>query len=85
MVQGTLYVNYVTKFVAIYVDDKKNYKAILDKAKLNLATNYRLDNCYFAVGDSIFRHVTETPMGSDPASSMTNFSLIYFKTNRSWS
>ena len=80
MVQGTLYVNYVTKFVAIYVDDKKNYKA-----KLNLATNYRLDNCYFAVGDSIFRHVTEIPMGSDPASSMTNFSLIYFKTNRSWS
>ena len=72
-----------TKLRATWVDDKKNYKIVLDKAKTKIAITVNLlDNCYFTVGNLTFKEVIQPsglPMGSDPVQFMANLFLYYFE------
>ena len=51
-----------------------------DKSSLKLAINYLLDQCYFNVGNVIFRQVIGIPMGSDPAPFMANLFLYFYES-----
>ena len=44
------------------------------------AISYLLDNCYFTVGDQIFKQRIGIPMGSDPAPFFANLFLYYYES-----
>ena len=41
--------------------------------------DYLLDNCYFTIGNRIYRQIIGIPMGSDPAPFMANLFLYYYE------
>ena len=43
------------------------------------AVQYIIQNCYFAIGDHVFRQVIGIPMGSDPAPFFANLFLFYYE------
>ena len=57
----------------------KTNKRIMDKAQIKNAITYLLDNCYFTVGDNVFKQVIGIPMGTDPAPFMANLFLYYYE------
>ena len=53
---------------------------MFDKAKLKIAINYLLDNCYyFTVENSTFKQLIGITMGSHPAPFMATPFLYYFE------
>ena len=52
----------------------------LSKKQVKDAISFLLDNCYFSVGNSIFKQVVGIPMGSDPAPFMANLFLYYYES-----
>ena len=71
----------ITKYGAKWITDKKKCNIVFDKASLKLAINFLLDQCFFHVGNLIFRQVIGIPMGSDPAPFMANL-FLYFYENK---
>ena len=71
----------INKYGAKWVNDKSSCPVTFDKASLKLAINFLLDQCYFNVGNLIFRQVIGIPMGSDPAPFMANL-FLYFYENK---
>ena len=57
----------------------KTNKRIMDKAQIKNAITYLLDNCYFTVGDNVYKQVIGIPMGTDPAPFMANLFLYYYE------
>ena len=70
----------ITKYGARWVNDKTKCNITFDKSSLKLAINYLLDQCYFNVGNLIFRQVIGIPMGSDPAPFMANLFLYFYES-----
>ena len=66
----------ITKYGARWVEDKNKCKTSFDKTSFKLAINFPLDQCFFSVGKSFFRHFIGIPMGFDPAPYMENL-FIY--------
>ena len=52
----------------------------LSKKQVKNAISYLLDNCYFSIGENIFKQVVGIPMGSDPAPFMANLFLYYYES-----
>jgi len=71
----------VNKFGARWVKEKNPNMTVFDKTSLKLAINFLLDNCFFRVGNLIFRQVIGIPMGTDPAPFMANL-FLYFYENK---
>ena len=55
-------------------------KIQLDKDHVKDAIAYLLDNCFFSIGDNVFKQVIGIPMGSDPAPFMANLFLYYYES-----
>jgi len=55
-------------------------KIQLDKDHVKDAISYLLDNCFFSIGDNVFKQVIGIPMGSDPAPFMANLFLYYYES-----
>ena len=53
----------------------------LSKIQVKLAISYLLDNCYFRIGDAIFKQRIGIPMGSDPAPFMANLFLYHYESS----
>ena len=71
----------INKYGAKWVQNKSSCAITFDKSSLKLAINFLLDQCYFNVGNLIFRQVIGIPMGSDPAPFMANL-FLYFYENK---
>ena len=71
----------VNKYGAKWVQDRTKCAITFDKSSLKLAIDFLLDQCYFNVGNLIFRQVIDIPMGSDPAPFMANLFCTFMKTN----
>jgi len=50
-----------------------------DCESLITAINYLLDNCYFTIGDVIFKQIIGVPMGVDPGPYMANLTLWFYE------
>ena len=50
------------------------------KDSIKTALKFLLDNCYFQVGNLIFRQVIGIPMGSDPAPFFANLFLYHYES-----
>ena len=50
------------------------------KASFKDAIKYLMSNCFFTLGDVLFRQVIGIPMGSDPAPFMANLFLYYYES-----
>ena len=59
-----------------HVDSSSNYN--LDKILKGL--KYLLDNCYFKLGNKLFRQIIGIPMGSDPAPYFANLFLYRYES-----
>ena len=46
---------------------------------LKKALEYIISNCYFSIGDHVFKQIIGIPMGSDPAPYFANLFLFYFE------
>ena len=58
----------------------KSGKVKWDKDQVKDAISYLLDNCFFTVGDSVYKQIIGIPMGSDPAPFMANLFLFYYES-----
>jgi hypothetical protein len=54
-------------------------KKLMDKDLVKKSIAHLLDNCYFTVGNDIFKQVIGIPMGTDPAPFMANLFLYYYE------
>ena len=66
---------------AYWVKDNSNMKGNkYTKSSIKTALKFLLDNCYFTVGNLLFRQVIGIPMGSDPALFFANLFLFYYES-----
>ena len=63
----------INDFGAKWVKDPSSYDQVFDKRRVKRC-RYLLDNCFFTVGNHLFRQQIGIPMGSDPAPSLLIFS-----------
>ena len=72
-------------FIAVYenssnwVDKPRHYTLVFTVEELISATEFLLDNCYFTVGDSVYRQTTGVPIGIDSGPFIANLTLWYFE------
>ena len=72
----------VNQYRAYWTNQKKSSDAFtFSKASLKNAIKYLLDNCYFKLGNKIFKQVIGIPMGSDPLHFLQHFFSIIMRTN----
>ena len=69
----------INKYGAKWVQNKSSCNVCFDKLTLKKAVAYLLENCYFTVGNALFRQLIGIPMGSDPAPFFANLFLYYFE------
>ena len=50
-----------------------------DENSLIESLNYLLDNCYFTIGNLVFRQIIGAPMGVDPGSYIANLTLWFYE------
>ena len=72
----------VTKSGARWVGDASHCQLVFTKEKVKEAVCYLLEQCYFKMGESVFRQIIGIPMGSDPAPFFANLFLYFFE--RKW-
>lgn len=51
------------------------------KISIKNAVSYLIKNCYFKLGDKLFRQDIGIPMGSDPAPAFANLFLFYYESS----
>ena len=71
----------ITKFGARWVTDQSKYNLVFNKKKIKDALRYLMNNCFFTLGNLLFKQVIGIPMGSDPAPFMANL-FLYFYENK---
>ena len=71
----------VTKSGARWVTKPSSHGITFTKSTLKEAIKYLMENCFFTLGDRIFRQTIGIPMGSDPAPFMANLFLYYYESN----
>ena len=70
----------VTKSGARWVRKKSQHGITFTKDLLKDAVKYLMDNCFFTLGERIFRQTIGIPMGSDPAPFMANLFLYHYES-----
>jgi hypothetical protein len=74
----------ITKHATFWVDNKEkrmDNALYFSKNTVKLAISYLLDNCFFSLGNDIFRQRIGIPMGSDPAPFMANLFLYSYESS----
>jgi len=73
------------KYIAVYenssrwVDKPRDGTFVFTVDELISATEFLLDNCYFTVGDSMYRQTIGVPIGIDAGPFIANLTLWYFE------
>ena len=70
----------ISKSGARWVTRKCRTGLRFDKKVTKDAIQYLMDNCYFTLGNKIFKQVIGIPMGSDPAPFMANLFLYHYES-----
>ena len=52
----------------------------MNKNTIKEGIKYLLENCYFTIGNTIFRQIIGIPMGTDPAPFMTDLYLYKYES-----
>ena len=63
-------------FEAIWSNKQKTGAILFTKNSLKKAVKYLLGNCYFKLGNKIFRQIIGIPVGSNPAPLFANLFFI---------
>ena len=66
--------------VASWVTRGKESSSIYTKESIYLAVEYLIRNCYFKLGNMLFRQDIGIPMGSDPAPAFANLFLYHYES-----
>ena len=69
----------INRYGARWVKDPNKYPAYFDKKMIKEAVSYLLDNCFFTVGNKLFKQIIGIPMGSDPAPFFANLFLYFYE------
>ena len=72
----------INDFGAKWVKDPSSYDQVFDKRRVKGCIKYLLNNCFFTVGNYLFRQQIGIPMGSDPAPFFANLFLYHYE--RQW-
>lgn len=72
----------VTESGARWVDNASRCKLVFTREKVKEAVAYLLSQCFFKMGESLFRQIIGIPMGSDPAPFFANLFLYFYE--RKW-
>ena len=73
------------KFISIYnksssfVNKPKASTFKFDQLSLLNSLNYLIDNCYFIIGENIFKQIIGVPIGVDPGPYIANLTLWYYE------
>ena len=73
------------KFISIYsnsfawVNKPRDTTFSFDENSLIEAVNFLIDNCYFTMGNQVFRQVIGVPIGVDPGPYIANLTLWYYE------
>ena len=73
------------KFIAIYnssfawVNKTKENTFRFDEKSLLESIDFLMDNCYFTLGDMIFKQIIGVPMGVDPGPYIANLTLWFYE------
>ena len=73
------------KFIAVYekgfawVNSFRNGTVAFDEVKLIQCIDFLLDNCYFKVGENLYRQHIGVPIGINPGPYIANLTLWYFE------
>ena len=73
------------KFISIYsksfawVNKPRNTTFSFDENSLIEAVNFLIDNCYFTMGNQVYRQVIGVPIGVDPGPYIANLTLWYYE------
>ena len=65
---------------ASWVEDDTQASVVYTKESIREAVKYLLDECYFKLGDKLFRQKIGIPMGSDPAPAFANLFLFHYES-----
>ena len=65
---------------AKWAKERRSGVAVFAKSTLKKAVKYLLQNCFFKLGNRIFRQVIGIPMDPDPAPFFANLFLHYYET-----
>ena len=66
---------------ANWVKSIKTFNTIYSKESVTEAIAYLISNCYFRLGDKLFRQDVGIPMGSDPAPAFANLFLFHYESS----
>ena len=70
----------VGKYGARWVNNIKDRSLTFSQASFKKAVKYLMNNCFFQLGNKVFRQVIGIPMGSDPAPFFANLFLYHFES-----
>ena len=70
----------VTKSGANFVKNQSTKKVCYTRESTKQAIAFIMENCFFTVGNRIYRQVIGIPMGSDPAPFFANFFLAFYES-----
>ena len=70
----------ITRYGAKWTSDSDIYDIWFDCTKMKAAVAYLLDNCFFKIGNKLFRQIIGIPMGSDPAPFFANLFLYFYES-----
>ena len=74
-----------SKYISVYdkssnwVSSHRDSTFAFDESKLIKCIEFLLDNCYFEVGNSIYKQIIGVPIGINPGPYMANLTLWYFE------
>ena len=72
----------VTDTGARWIKEKRKCRGrVYDKKKVKDAVKYLIENCFFTIGNLLFRQSIGMPMGSDPAPFSPIFFFSFMKSN----
>ena len=69
----------VTPSGAHWVKGKGNIKKVYCKKRVKEVIKYLIDNCFFSIGNLLFRQTIGMPMGFDPAPFFANLFLFFYE------
>ena len=69
----------VTDSGARWVKEKGRCRRVYDKKKVKDVVKYLIENCFFTIGNLLFRQSIGMPMGSDPAPFFANLFLFFYE------
>ena len=70
----------VSEWGAKWVNNVNDHNIWFDIKRIKSAVKYLLDNCFFKVGNFLFRQCIGIPMGSDPAPFFANLFLYFYES-----